>query len=166
VIKIRIDSTGNIYGTSSEFGTSYSTISNVVYTELDTGKQKIGETGKTYGELPHTDAGAAGIKRTTLIDSSITMTSLYQDILSYTPLSSLVIQGWIDISNLAEGDTMFVEVSLNNKTHSILQYTNVQIMPMLHVDTIIVGAGDLYKVQVKQTSGTFKSISYKFFKEE
>jgi len=164
---MRIDPAGNIYGLASDFTPSMPTQANVIYTETDTGRQKIGVAGKTYGELSHTNAGAAGLKRTMVANDSITLSSVYQDILSYTPTSHLTIQGWVNVSAMETGDIVMIEVSLNSNVHSLLQYSNSQVMSILHVDSIIVGSGDTYKVRVKQSAGTTnKSIGFKFFTEE
>lgn len=164
---IRIDPSGNIYGESLDYAPTMPTTTGVYYNETDTGYRKVGITGKTFSELTYLSYTIiGGLKRTIISNSSTTLTTLFQSVLTFVPSNHVTIQGWIDISNMIDGDSVMVEVSMNNKVHSMLQYTNAQVMPILHVDGIIVGSGDTYTVRVKQTLGTPISVAYKFFTEE
>ena len=164
---ISYDNIGNVYALSTEIiALNPMTYFGTIYTELDTGKRKVGVNGKLYGELAYTSAGSAGLKRTLIVNDTITLTTLFQPIISYVPSAPMTVQGWIDINEMQDGDTLIIEVSLNDKVHSLIQYANAQVMPILHVDNIIIGFADTYKVRVKQTLGEPINISFKFFTEE
>ena len=161
---IQYDISGNVYGEAAEFtSANIPTFNRIIYTEIDTGKIKIGVTGTAWNDLGYKSGGGGSMEYTQLINSNVTLTNAFQSIVSHTPTKVSSVNGVIDIDNLTAGDIIFVEVTYNGKTHSLLQYNDEQNMPMLIVKDMLVYPGDTYNVNIKQTAGSAKSVSFKFY---
>lgn len=108
--------------------------------------------------------GSGGaISREEVTPGSITMSGSYQDVLSYTATAVKEISGWIDLSNMAAGDTVVIQTLLNGSVHSLATYSNAQDMDLVYVTGRLISATDVFKVQVKQTAGTYRTVAYKFY---
>lgn len=107
--------------------------------------------------------GGGAISREEITPGSLTLTGSYQDIISYTATAVKEVSGWIDLSNMAAGDTVVVQTLLNGSVHSLATYQNAQDMDLVYVTGRLISATDVFKVQVKQTAGTYRTISHKFY---
>lgn len=159
---MRIDSSGNIYGTAAELAAiSGNLANNVFYYETDTGKLKVGN-GQIWANTAY-KGGGGGMEYTAIVNNNIILTNTFQSIVSYTPTKVSTVNGWIDVTTLQSGDIILIQVLYNGKIHSIIQYNDQQNMPMLAVKDITVYPGDTYSVEVKQTAGSQRNIAFKFY---
>jgi len=90
-----------------------------------------------------------------------------QVLLEYTG-NIAMIQGWIDLSNMEDGDNIVIRqyVKINPEEEYVLYnsetYSDKQSAPALYVMPRL--SGHALKVTIQQTSGTYKSFSYLFAK--
>jgi hypothetical protein len=78
------------------------------------------------------------------------------------------IEGWIDLANMASGDTVTIKVYVKMKSggtyrlYDSTTYSGAQTNPAIHVVKLSAKYG--FKVTFQQTAGLYRTFDYNFFK--
>jgi hypothetical protein len=76
-------------------------------------------------------------------------------------------EGWIDLANMASGDTTVVNIYVKTKTdgayrlYDSASYSGAQAAPALHIIDV---AAKGFKVTLRQTAGTYRTYDYQIFR--
>ena len=79
------------------------------------------------------------------------------------------VSGYIDLSNMADGDTIIIKFYAKVKAdgewckYNGEEYKGIQLMPLLHIVKKPENHG--LKISLEQTVGSYKSFDYEFFEE-
>lgn len=85
----------------------------------------------------------------------------------YNPTINKFFTGYIDLTNMASGDTVEIRVSLIVKTagsyilYWLGTYVDVQTNPLIYIPTFPSDIG--FKLTLKQTSGTVRNYDYRIY---
>ena len=105
---------------------------------------------------------------TTPLEGSVTADGTEQIVVDQTGTLEFNLDGYIDLSNMASGDTVVIRQYMkiasagNPVKYAEETYSGAQSIPLLHV--ITKPARYELKVTLQQTAGTYKSFPYQFFK--
>ena len=78
------------------------------------------------------------------------------------------IEGWIDLANMASGDTVIIKVYAKMKSggtyrrYDSTTYSDAQTNPAIHLIKLSAEYG--FKVTLQQTAGSYRTFDYNFFK--
>jgi glycerol uptake facilitator-like aquaporin len=78
-----------------------------------------------------------------------------------------VFEGWIDLANMASGDTTVIKIYVKTKTdgtyrlYDSASYSDAQLNPAVHIIDL---AAKGFKVTLQQTSGSYKTYDYQIFR--
>jgi len=78
------------------------------------------------------------------------------------------IEGWIDLANMASGDTVIIRMYVKTKSggtyrqYDSTTYSNAQTNPATHLIKLSAKYG--FKVTLQQTAGSYRTFDYNFFK--
>lgn len=85
----------------------------------------------------------------------------------YNPTTSKWFSGYVDLTNMASGDTTEIRVYVKVKTagsdivYSLDTYTNAQSPPLIHIPSL---PSDLsWKLTLKQTAGTGRAYDWRVY---
>lgn len=99
-------------------------------------------------------------------EGSITANGTEQTVIELSEL--VTIYGWIDLSSMSSGDTVIIRYYVRIEAGGALRkyaeetFINAQANPMIRFPPVTARYG--IKITLQQTSGTFKSFKYQFFK--
>ena len=85
----------------------------------------------------------------------------------FNPVTSKWFSGWIDLTNMASGDTTEIRIYAIAKTagsyilYSLDTYIGAQTIPLVHCASLPSDIG--FKVTLKQTVGTGRTYDWKFY---
>jgi len=102
------------------------------------------------------------------IEGTLTADGTEQTVVEETGTLEFKLDGYIDLSNLASGDTVVVREYMKVKSNGSYvkyaeeTYSGSQPLPLLHIITKPARYG--LKITLQQTSGTYRSFDYQFFK--
>jgi len=82
-----------------------------------------------------------------------------------------IVEGWLDLSELAEGDTIIVceYVSVNGgdyKPFICLPFSGAQDEPIVRIHAKTFEGSQKWKLTINQTEGTLRNIPYSFLQEK
>jgi len=102
------------------------------------------------------------------IEGTLTADGTEQTVVEATGTLEFNLDGYIDLSNLASGDTVVIREYMMIKSgggyvkYAEESYSGVQSIPLLHIVTKPARYG--LKITLQQTAGTYRSFDYQFFK--
>lgn len=109
-------------------------------------------------------AAGAGVEEVAV--GTLTADGTEQTILEKDSIGTF--EGWIDLANMASGDTVVIKVYAKAKSggsyrqYDSASYSNAQTNPAVHVTTLSTKYG--IKITLTQSAGTYRTYDYNFFK--
>jgi len=106
------------------------------------------------------------LRKQVLKEGTITADGTEQVVIEITELMN--IEGYIDLSNLASGDTVIIRIYVKVKDggdyekHAEETYSGAQTLPLLFIQPRPAKYG--LKITLQQTAGTYRNYDYQFFK--
>lgn len=97
------------------------------------------------------------VKGTVTIDSL----NVEYTIIDITNPQNTIVEGYIDLSTITDGDTLELVEYIDNKIFSKVSFTGAQAEPVIRLENKMLPSNAQYKITVKLASGTTpKTINY------